>query len=168
MSMARVKTVSKAQKDQGTCEKCGKSLPKGEPYRWFKVGFRSRHKHVRCTDASCTPRPSELESTSKADIYAAFEDYYANPVDPESEDWTEDLRGAMEPIVEAYANYLQEKEDALEAWPNGNSQFEDVRDGAQEANDAAEQVEVDEEAESPEDEINRVIEELDAAQENLR
>lgn len=74
MSVAKVHTVAKARKDQGECESCRTPLPAGSPYRWFSVGFRSKFKHKRCTKPVCTPRPSQLESSKLADVYAAQED----------------------------------------------------------------------------------------------
>jgi hypothetical protein len=163
MSTAKIKFVGKAQKDPGKCEKCGKELFKGDPYRWFKVGFRSRHKHVRCTDTQCMPKPSELESTSLSNIMAAFEAYEAKPVSGSDENWAEDLKGAVEEIQAAFEDYCSEKSEALDGWPNGNSQFEEAFERASAMRDAAEQVEVDEEAEDPDAEIERVMEELDEA-----
>ena len=73
MSQARITTITKSVKP-GVCEKCRTELPPGSAYRHFKVGFRSRYKHVRCMEAACTPRPSELESSKLSEVYAAQED----------------------------------------------------------------------------------------------
>jgi hypothetical protein len=74
MSLARITKVAKSQKP-GVCEKCKVELPKGSPYIWYKVGFRSRFKHVRCDSAACYPKQSERESSQIASIYAAQEEF---------------------------------------------------------------------------------------------
>lgn len=74
MSQARVKT-SKFAARQGktlTCQSCRREIEKGEVYRWWFKGFRSRFKHVRCMTCPA-PRASELESSNRADAYAAVE-----------------------------------------------------------------------------------------------
>jgi len=74
MSLAPIAHVKKSQKPNTPCEKCGVELPKGSAYRYFYVGYRSNAKRVRCAKPECTPRPSELESSKLAEVYAAQED----------------------------------------------------------------------------------------------
>lgn len=153
MSVAKINTVGRAQKDQGECAKCKTPLPAGSPYRWYSVGFRAKYKHKRCMENACTPRPSERESSSKAGPMAAIEDFEAMSFDN-----IEDVTTAFEDVKSAFEEYYQECENALDAWENGNSQLEERRDGAQEALDTMENWdaeeydgEVDEEGQ-PEDE----------------
>lgn len=75
MSQARVYTSKFAARQGKTlnCGKCGENIQKGDSYRWYKVGFRSRYKHIRCYRVGCTPRPSELESSLTSGAYAAIE-----------------------------------------------------------------------------------------------
>lgn len=75
MSQARIYQQRFAARKGKTisCEKCKDPIPKGATYRSFQVGFRSRYTHVRCMKASCTPRPSELESSMLAEVYSAQE-----------------------------------------------------------------------------------------------
>lgn len=119
MSQARVKTVMRAQKDQGACEKCRTPLPKGSPYRWFKVGFRSRYKHRRCMSPACAPRPSELESSKLADVYSAQEDAEAN-IDAAGD--VEDVKVAVQEFVDRVNEVAEEYREAATN-PNTGSVF---------------------------------------------
>lgn len=136
--MARVKTVKKAQKDQGKCEKCGTALPVGSAYVHFKVGFRSRYKHVRCTAPACYPKQSELTSSMMSDAYAAQEEAHAaiDAWEPDPEAMENDIESlaqilsdcasAANDVASQYEDSisnapmledsLREKVDALEAW----------------------------------------------------
>lgn len=73
MSLAQVKHVRRAQKDQGKCSGCGKELPAGSEYRYYKPGFRGRMKIRMCMSDACTPRRSQLESSKLSEAYAAIE-----------------------------------------------------------------------------------------------
>jgi hypothetical protein len=132
MSVAKVETVQKSQKDQGKCEHCGVALPKGSAYRYFYVGFRATYKHVRCMKPECTPKLSERESSTKADVYRAQEDFEANLAAATTAD---DVQAAYESFHEAVDQYATEREEALEAWENGNSQLEEVAEAARQAAD---------------------------------
>lgn len=136
--MARVKTVKKAQKDQGACEKCGTALPVGSAYVHFKVGFRSKVKRVRCTQPACYPKPSELSASMMSDAYAAQEQAHEDidSWDPSDEaedkglsDLEEILSNAAAAANDVASQYedsisnapmledsLREKVDMLEAW----------------------------------------------------
>lgn len=72
MSLAKVVEVKSARADY-RCEKDGTVILKGDPYRWYVVGFRSKYRHIRCMKASCSPRPSERESSQVSEVYAAQE-----------------------------------------------------------------------------------------------
>jgi hypothetical protein len=97
MSVARVTKVAKSQKP-GQCEKCKVDLPKGSAYIWFKVGFRSRYKHVRCDKIECYPKQSERESSQIASIYAAQEEFEDALENCNSAD---EITEAMQPVAEA-------------------------------------------------------------------
>lgn len=107
MSLARVHTVNKSQKDQGNCEVCKVKLPKGSSYRWFSVGFRSKYKHVRCMKTECNPKSSQLESSKYADIYAAQENFVVD--DLETKD---DIEEAVHEFAEAVRQVASEYNDA--------------------------------------------------------
>lgn len=74
MSIARVKTSAFAARKGATlrCQRCQREIAKGEVYRWWFVGFRSRYKRVRCMTCPA-PRTSELESSRLSEAYAAVE-----------------------------------------------------------------------------------------------
>jgi hypothetical protein len=72
--MARIKTVTKAQKDQGACEQCGKALPAGSGYKWTKAN-RYSPKRKRCLDCP-TWTQSELTTSKLATAYAGQEQAY--------------------------------------------------------------------------------------------
>lgn len=115
MSLAKVHEVRKSQKDQGHCDRCGDPLPKGSPYRWFTVGFRSSHKRVRCMKPECTPKMSERESSKLADVYSALESAevdLANATD----------KGEIEDAVHEFGDAVREVGDEYtEASVNPNS-----------------------------------------------
>lgn len=77
MSLARVTTINKSAKPY-ECEKCHAPLPAGSAYRWYKVGFRARYRHIRCMAIPCTPRASELEGSKLSEVYSAQEDALAS------------------------------------------------------------------------------------------
>lgn len=69
--MARLRYVksfrgtSKTKDGCLTCSSCGHKIKKGDSYRWWanKMG-RSSFKRVRCSKATCTPKPWEYMTTS--------------------------------------------------------------------------------------------------------
>lgn len=98
MSLARVTRVNRAMKEQGVCGHggCTTLIRKGDPYLWFKVGFRSRYKHVRCVDHF--PRQSDRESSLVASVYVAQEDFGDQLASLES---VEDIRDAIAAVADA-------------------------------------------------------------------
>lgn len=157
MSIAKVTLVQKSMKD-GVCEKCRVELPKGSPYRWFKVGFRSRYKHVRCTSSACNPRYSELESSSKSNLYAAVEDFESNEFEE-----IDDVQAAWDELVGAFDEYASEARDALDSWENGNAMLEERAEAAEEAHGEVEghylPTEPDEDEEDPTEWLASVVSE---------
>lgn len=128
MSIARVKTVNRSQKP-GTCEKCGTALPVGSAYRWFKVGFRSKHKHVRCMEAKCSPRNSELESSNLAEAYAAQEAAYD---DLDAAGTIEDIDQVAQDCSSAAGDVMQQYADSIEAAPMLEDQLQPTIDALEE------------------------------------
>jgi hypothetical protein len=107
VSIARINRSKFAARlgKQIKCEKCREPIEKGETYIWYFVGFRSRLKHVRHDRPECRPRTSELESSNKAEAFAAIE---------EAEDALAALRGEpgeasdIDEIVSAAAESINE------------------------------------------------------------
>lgn len=110
MSLARVTQVNRAMKDQGECGHpgCGVKIQKGDPYLWFKVGFRSRYKHVRCVDHY--PPQSARESSLVSAVFAAQEDFAAQIDSLESH---EDVLDALQQVADAVREVAGEYETAM-------------------------------------------------------
>lgn len=109
MSLAKITAVTKSMKPN-TCEKCKTDLPKGSAYRWYSVGFRSKHKHIRCMESACTPRDSERESSLLSEVYAArenAEDQIANASD------SDELKTIVEEYAEAVREVASQYEEAM-------------------------------------------------------
>jgi hypothetical protein len=123
MSVQKIHTIGKAQKDQGECGKCKKPLLAGEPYIWWTMGFRAKHKNKRCTANFCYPAPSERETTKVATVYAAQESFEASIDGMESPD---EIESAVEAVAEAAREVAEEYREAADLWENGNSQLEEL------------------------------------------
>lgn len=127
MSQARVHTVTKAAKDQGKCEHCGAPLPKGGPYRWYSVGFRSHYKHKRCMLPKCTPTQADRESSLLAEIYTAQESASAtldslSQSDPTApDDFVSQVRDAVTEVADAVDSVAQQYRDQDEAFGGSGS-----------------------------------------------
>lgn len=155
MSQAKVVEVKHARAEY-RCEKDGTVIAKGDPYRWYVVGFRSKHRRIRCMKATCTPRPSEKESSNLSEVYAAQEsatdalDNLSTQVESE-----EDAKGLVEEIksiLEEAAGSISEVADGYrEADENfgggGSTEMGEWADTLDEAKDALESWEPDTEAE---------------------
>jgi hypothetical protein len=137
MGVARVKTVTKARKDQGVCGGCDKELRKGDPYRWWTVGFRSRFKNKRCMDCPLPP-PSARESNPKiATILAVGEDFDLDAVS-DRDGFVSALETAANGIRDA-AEMWNESADALEeGFQHETSQSEEQREKGEAAESWAE------------------------------
>lgn len=140
----RVSTADKAQPLPNlTCDRCGKEIRPGDPYRWYAVGFRSHFKRVRCTDAKCTPRPSELESSQLSEAYAAqeaAEDELRALRDGDPEDDASSVRSAIETAAEGIRECAQLYRDAAEASPTGLVFGEDLNERADDIEAAADEL----------------------------
>lgn len=130
MSLAKVNTVKSRQ--NYTCEKCQVPIEKGQMYRWFKVGFRSRYKHVRCMTPSCTPRNSELESSKLADVYGALEDAEFHISMAYS---IEDLQAALEECASQINDVASEYSDAAESMGEAGYENQEKADMLEQAAD---------------------------------
>lgn len=119
MSLAKIHEVGKSQKDQGECGRCGVPLPKGSPYRWFTVGFRSSYKRVRCMKPECTPKQSERESSKLAEVYSALE---AAEVDIENATEKDEIEQAVREFADAVRETGSEYSEAS-INPNTGSVF---------------------------------------------
>lgn len=132
MSLAKVNRVAKARKAQGKCETCQTPIEPGMPYIWFTKGYMNTYKHVRCIQHY--PSISERESSMKAVVYAAQENFEANV---QNLDYVLDdldiIRNAYEEYVEDVRSYAEDRRAALDEWEYGNSQLEELAEAAEEA-----------------------------------
>src|SRR5690606_8406363 len=91
-------------------------------------------------------RPSHLTTSLRSEPEAAreaFEDVVAE-IDHESVDALTELESAYEELKSAVEDYRSQREEALDAWENGNGQLEELLDTAQSAVDELESFEVEE------------------------
>lgn len=140
--MARVHKVTRSAKEH----QCGRGhvIPKGEPYTWAKPGFRTRRPLIRCKAHPF--RPSELVSGLASEPMAAqeaFEDALAS-IDSESTSALEEIQSALEDFRSEVEDYVSQRQEALDAWENGNSTLEELLEVAQAALDELESFEVEE------------------------
>jgi hypothetical protein len=69
----RVNTVDRCRKSPGTCGRCGTKITEGMGYRWAKGRYTG--KKVRCLNAACHFRPSDLTGSDKLSrLYSAREE----------------------------------------------------------------------------------------------
>ena len=145
--MARIQTSRFAARKGAAnlvCGKCRAEIVKGEQYRWFKVGFRSRYKNIRCMRAECSPRQSEMTASKMAGVYAAFEDAEdalaaLRAGDPEDD--TSNIREAVTNAAAGIEEVADEYREAGEASPTGLVFGEDLNERADEISDVASQLE---------------------------
>lgn len=140
MSQARVYTSPRNAGRKGkrlVCESCRNEIPKGEPYRWFKVGFRSRYKHVRCMRHQCTPTRSQLESSKMSGVYAAVEtaESAVNGVawGGDAADVVQQLKSALEDAGSEFETVADEYSEAAEAMGGAGEQMKTVADSIRDA-----------------------------------
>lgn len=139
MSIARIYTSRFAARKGATlkCGKCGRSIEKGETYRWYKIGFRSRYKYIRCDSMACTPRYSELESRDNmVTVWSAIESANdtldgLDAADPEenTNSIDEAVQTAGQEINEAAGAYRE----AAEAMGGAGYEMEEKADTLEEA-----------------------------------
>jgi hypothetical protein len=135
MSQARLSYVKSSRK-AGKCEKCGVELPPKSAYRYFYVGFRSNWKHIRCMDAACNPKMSELESSKLAQVYAAMED--AESSIRSCTDW-DGIKEALDDLSNSIRDTASEYEEASQT-PNGDVFNTDAEERAQNLESAADEI----------------------------
>jgi hypothetical protein len=118
MSLAKLNTSVFAARKGATlnCER-GHPIQKGEKYIWFKVGFRSRTKHVRCMLPAHAPRDSERESSILSEVYAAQESARdsLDTLDPATVE-EQDLNDIITTAAEAVQAVAEQYREAAEAF----------------------------------------------------
>lgn len=127
--MARVNRVTKSR-EVHTCEVGQHEIPKGSPYLWAKPGFRVRRKRIRCTEHPF--RPSDLATGLNQEPMAAQESFDDTLGTLEQFDY-EGLNQAVAEFRDALEEYRDLRQEALDAWENGNATLEEYLDTAEEA-----------------------------------
>lgn len=133
--MARVHRIGNSR----TVRPCiaGHDIPVGSAYTWAAPGFRARKRYA-C--AAHPFRPSQLTTGLVSEALAAaeaFEDAI-DAIDHDDPDALTDLSAAVAEFTGELEGYVAQREEALAAWENGNSQLEELYETAQAAYDEVE------------------------------
>lgn len=176
MSLAQIKHVKRAQKDQDKCAGCGKALPAGSEYRYYKPGFRSRTKIRLCMSESCTPRRSQLESSKLSEAYAAIETAEDRLNDTGTPDepvvlTVEDVQEIIDECASEIRRISEEYEASIEAAPMLEDTIREKIEQLDQFADELESLSLDDEPEKPErdefDDDEEFAEALDEYQSEL-
>jgi hypothetical protein len=140
--MPRVNSVKKARKSAGKCDKCGKDIKKGDPYKWWK--FRYGGKHKRC--AKCPyPRASELTQSDKLSrLYGAGENIQDAISAFEGDYDVESLRSTLEEAandVREVGEEYQESASNMEEYFQGSSQVDELNEKGENCESKADEIE---------------------------
>lgn len=119
----RIKVADKSKPlPNHLCGNCRDEILPGTPYRWYTVGFRGSPQ-FRCMKSTCTPKPSQLESSQVADVMAAMED---------AETEIDSLEGADAREVEANAqDILQRVQEAIDEVADAYEEADEAMGGNQ-------------------------------------
>lgn len=107
--MPRRQYVKRARKDQGTCDKCGKPIVKGDSYVWVALrpstySSMKKKRHATCPDW----KMSELTFGSLQPVYAAQEAAESALFEAKTVD---DVRTAAQDFIAAIEEYVAECQD---------------------------------------------------------
>lgn len=143
--MARLHTVKKSRKAQGTC-RCGETIGVGETYYWWK--FRHGGLHRRCH--RCRPRYSEYGTSSHhlQSLYASqenFQDELGNITMEPTQDCLDAVAGAMRTMAEAVREvaegYTESADNMVDGFGHETYQSEEIREKAEVLEQWAEEIE---------------------------
>lgn len=118
----RVNAVKRCRKSPGSCGKCGRKISKRDPYRFWKFRFGGRR--VRCMEARCSPRASDLTNSDKLSRVYAVGETIEDAIEAFRKDFdVEALKGACggaaEELREVAGEY-RESAESVESGMNGN------------------------------------------------
>lgn len=136
--MARVYT-KKTSRVEHVCGRTGHVIPKGEGYYAAAPGFRGRE-IFRCFQHPF--RPSELVTGLRSQPLSALEALEDAIPGLEEGDY-DGLTSALEEFASEVRSYAEERQSALDAWENGNSQLEELYETAENAANEAEEIQND-------------------------
>lgn len=144
--MARIQQSRFAGRKGATlaCEKCKRDIPKGEVYRYYTVGYRSRYRHIRCYRSECTPRQSEMTNSKMAGVYSGSESLMdtvnalAFTAGDDAASIISEVESALETAADEWRNVGEEYREAAEASPTGlifGQDYNEVADSIENAAD---------------------------------
>jgi hypothetical protein len=109
----RVNTVKKSRKSPGKCQRCGRTIEKGEGYRWVQE-YRGAK---RCFCNDCELRASDTTSGRLGQVYAAMESGYdaLNSWAVDENRDADGLRDAVQCLNEQLEELRDEYQEAAEA-----------------------------------------------------
>lgn len=143
---AQVKTVKRANKDQGSCSNCGDPLPAGSAYRYYRPGFRSRVKVRVCMKPECTPRQSQLDTSRMSDAWAAIEDAQQRI---EEVTTVEEAQSVVDDCAAAIRSVADEYEESVSNAPMLEDSLREKIEALEQFADNLESLSLDEEPEEP-------------------
>lgn len=121
--MANLKTVGafrgSAKNPSRTCESCGTSITKGDPYCWWENRLPSEDgetKHFRCMAQDCEPLPWELEGNPKRKpLLRAYDDVVVRLLEISQEDFAtpEALLDELWKTTEIVTSGLKQSADVI-------------------------------------------------------
>jgi len=126
--MARVTFVKKAQKNQGKCRRCSKSIEIGDSYYWFanRIG-RSSQRKVFCGEHR--PKQSEITTSGKLSTLYAAQENLEEAIAGAS--CNEDIASALRDAAEEARQVAEEYRDSIQNMPD-NLQQSSVADEMEE------------------------------------
>lgn len=130
--MARVHRVKTSRKEH-ICGHGNHVIPKGEGYLHASPGYRRRTPLIRCFKHPF--RPSELTTSMASQPLAAVEAFEdaIDAIDPDEDGALDELEAAVEELRTEVEQYRDDRQAALDAWENGNSQLEELVETAEAA-----------------------------------
>lgn len=178
--MSRVNTVAKARKSPGKCGMCGKEIPAGAGYRYWK--FRYGGKHLRCMNCP-PPKTSELTSNAKISSLLAAQEYAEEAIDKwekdpgDAESLTsilEECAGSIREVAEEFRESAQAIEDGFQHETEMSAEMNDKGENLDSAADELESTQIEdfeeegEEGETEEQKAERKREWAEEQAENAR
>ncbi len=161
--MARVTHVKKAQKDQGSCIKCGTPIKRGDSYKWFssRIGRSSIRKNF-CSN--CQIQQSDRTSSPNLQtLYLALEgaeNDLGNMQESSLGEIAAILETAAEGVQDASDGYTESADNMVDGFGHETYQSEEIREKAEalesfasELRDAASEVEGSEDPDESDAEI---------------
>ena len=139
--MARISRIKKSRVER-RCH-AGHVIPVGSAYSFAAPGYHGREIYA----CGAHPfRPSNLTTGLRAEAEAAREAFTdtLEGIDHEDTGALEQLESALEEFKSEIGSYRDQRQEALDAWENGNSQLEELLETAEAAADELEGHEVDE------------------------